>query len=112
VVRLRRHAESNGDLTESEVLQFRHVASALEFAWQSAFGTTVFNWSCLMNLAFRANPPDPHVHWWLVPRGDQVVDFAGVGFEHPESVQSCPRVAAVWKVLHAIPGELARNLVL
>jgi diadenosine tetraphosphate (Ap4A) HIT family hydrolase len=115
VVRLRRHAESIGDLADSEMLQFRHVASALELAERSAFGATMFNWSCLMNLAFRANPPDPHAHWWLVPRYERAVDFAGLRFEDPEFASPYDP-ARSWRpsasVLQAIAGELTRNLAL
>jgi diadenosine tetraphosphate (Ap4A) HIT family hydrolase len=82
-VRLRRHAESVRDLSDAEVLNFRSVASALERAERAAFGATMFNWSYLMNLAYRASPPDPHVHWWLVPRYDHAVIFAGAHFEDP-----------------------------
>jgi hypothetical protein len=41
-----------------------------------------------VNVAYRNNPPNPHVHWWLVPRyAQQVVIHAGTSedphFGHP-----------------------------
>lgn len=113
VIRLRRHAESVGELTDDEMLEFRDVALALERAERAAFGTTMFNWSCLMNLAFQVNPPDPHVHWWLVPRYDRVVDFAGARFEDPQ-FGSPYDPTRFWRppgdVLQAIAAELGRHL--
>lgn len=41
----------------------------------------MFNWSCLMNFAYRNDPPDPQVHWHFRPRYKHPVDFAGEKFE-------------------------------
>ena len=111
VVRLRRHTESIAELTDAEMLEFRNVAADLEQAERAAFGATMFNWSCLMNLAYRANPPDPHVHWWLVPRYDHPVEFADARFEDPEF--GSPYDPARWwqapKPVHQAMAEVLRR---
>ena len=69
-------------LTDEEWLDFSHnVVQPLENAIKKAFGAELFNWSCLMNLAYQNTPPDPHVHWHVKPRYRNPVEFAGITFE-------------------------------
>ena len=68
VIHLKRHTGDLADLTKDEVLEFLDVVKALEEALRSTFGATMFNWSCYINFAYRENHPNPHVHWWAVPR--------------------------------------------
>jgi len=44
----------------------------------------MFNWTCLMNGAYKNNPPDPHVHWHARPRYSKPVVFEGIEFEDKE----------------------------
>jgi hypothetical protein len=37
-----------------------------------------------MNHAYRENPPDPHIHWWAVPRYDHQVHIDDWVFEDPQ----------------------------
>jgi diadenosine tetraphosphate (Ap4A) HIT family hydrolase len=67
-------------LTSEEWLDFQNVVNDFEQALRSAFGAELFNWSCLMNVAFQNDPPDPHVHWHVRPRYRQPVVFAGLQF--------------------------------
>jgi diadenosine tetraphosphate (Ap4A) HIT family hydrolase len=83
VVHLKRHAGDLADLTEEEWTDFLNVVKRVEKALKSAFNATMFNWSCYMNHAFRESTPDPHVHWWAVPRYAQAVRFGGRTFEDP-----------------------------
>lgn len=65
-------------LTSEEWLDFsENVVKTFESAVRSAFGAELFNWSCLMNLAYQNNPPDPHVHWHVKPRYRNPVEFNG-----------------------------------
>jgi diadenosine tetraphosphate (Ap4A) HIT family hydrolase len=102
IARTRRHVESVGDLTDAEVLELRDLMRRMEDAARRAFGATMFNWSCDMNLSYRNNPPDPHVHWWMVPRYAVPVDFGGVRFEDPQFASPYPhdRWLEVDKDLH------------
>jgi diadenosine tetraphosphate (Ap4A) HIT family hydrolase len=83
VVSLQRHAGDLADLTEIELVEFLDVLRKLEAAVRSAFGAPMFNWSCYMNHAYRETIPDPHVHWWAVPRYDRNVEYEGQTFEDP-----------------------------
>lgn len=81
VIHLKRHAGDLADLNDRELLEFLSVIKTVETSIKSAFEATMFNWSCYMNLSYRESPPDPHVHWWAVPRYNHKVEFDGQIFE-------------------------------
>ena len=83
VIHLKRHAGDLADLTESELLEFLAIVKKIETSLKLAFGTTMFNWGCYMNLSYQENPPNPHIHWWAVPRYENKVEFEGLVFEDP-----------------------------
>jgi diadenosine tetraphosphate (Ap4A) HIT family hydrolase len=68
VVNLKRHCGDISDLQPDEVLDWLNNVILIEKALRKAFNATLFNWSCLMNLSYREYPPNPHIHWWVVPR--------------------------------------------
>jgi diadenosine tetraphosphate (Ap4A) HIT family hydrolase len=67
-VTLTEHQASLGDLTDEQWQDLQVVIRKYESACRQAFGATVFNWVCLMNDAFKEQPPTPHVHWKVRPR--------------------------------------------
>ncbi len=69
------------NLTADQWNDFSQVVKQLESACKKAFGATMFNWTCLMNHAYRNDPPNPHVHWHVRPRYNKPVTFAGELFE-------------------------------
>jgi len=81
VVSTRRHVGDLAFLTRDEIIEFFHIIGALEEALRRAFGATMFNWSCYMNNAHQETPPNPHVHWWAVPRYDHVIKYNGYLFD-------------------------------
>lgn len=83
VIHLKRHTGDLADLTEAELLEFLNIIRKVEGSVKAAFGAAMFNWSCYMNHAYRERPPDPHVHWWAVPRYGHKVEFGGLVFEDP-----------------------------
>ena len=83
VIHLKRHTADLASLTKEEMLEFLDVIKGLESALRSAFGATMFNWSCYMNHAYQDIPPDPHVHWWAVPRFNHPVRIGDMIFEDP-----------------------------
>jgi diadenosine tetraphosphate (Ap4A) HIT family hydrolase len=83
VIHLKRHAGDLANLTEAELLEFLDMIRNVEVSVKATFGAAMFNWSCYMNHAYRESPPDPHVHWWAVPRYDHNVEFGGLVFEDP-----------------------------
>ena len=58
------------------------LIKAYEKALQTAFRTTNFNWTCLMNASYKPknaeNPDNLHFHCW--PRYRDPVEFAGETF--------------------------------
>ena len=83
VIHLKRHTGDLANLTDEELLEFLQVVRNVEASITSAFGATMFNWSCYMNHAYRESPPDPHIHWWAVPRYSHTVGFHDLHFEDP-----------------------------
>jgi diadenosine tetraphosphate (Ap4A) HIT family hydrolase len=83
VIHLKRHAGDLADLTPDEGLEFWDIVKRVETALRSAFDATLFNWSCYMNHAFRNAAPNPHIHWWAVPRYNHPVEIGGLVFEDP-----------------------------
>lgn len=84
VVHLKRHTGDLANLTPEEVVDWLGMVKTLEAALRMAFGATLFNWACYMNLAYRAQSPDPHVHWWAVPRYSHAVEIDSFKFEDPD----------------------------
>jgi diadenosine tetraphosphate (Ap4A) HIT family hydrolase len=82
-VATKRHVGDLAELSPEEVIDFLEVVRQLENAIKQSFGATMFNWSCHMNLAYRNDPPNPHVHWWLVPRYAQQAVLPAGTFEDP-----------------------------
>lgn len=65
-------------LSKEEWGDFReNVVIKLENVMKKAFGATMFNWSCLMNNAFKKKNPEPHVHFHFRPRYKNPVNFKG-----------------------------------
>ena len=84
LVDLKRHAGSIPELTSEEWIDLHHIIGKLENALTRAFHPTLFNWTCLMNHAFREKPYNPHVHWHLKSRYEKTVSFAGHEFQDKE----------------------------
>lgn len=75
-----KHRPSLESLSNEEWTDFIGIVKKIEKVYKKAFGADLVNWSCLMNNAYQNNPPDPHVHWHVVPRYSQVKNFAGDTF--------------------------------
>lgn len=71
-------------LTDEEWLDFARLVKRIEEGFKKAFGATMFNWTCLMNDAYKSPRPHPEVHWHLRPRYAKPVKFAGIKFEDNE----------------------------
>jgi len=109
VIALKRHAGDLADLTSEEVLDFWDVIRRVEQALRRAFDTTLFNWSCYMNLAYRENSPTPHVHWWAVPRYNHPVTIGGTVFEDPQF--GSPYDHSCWQeITPEIRAELVKRI--
>lgn len=83
-VTLRTHKGSLSELNDQEWADFRQVVQTLEKAYKQAFGATPLNWGCYMNLAFRTEPNNPHVHWHIYPRYKVAPVINGITFDDPQ----------------------------
>lgn len=70
------------DLTENEQKDFFLLIKKLEFFYKEEFNATMFNYSCLMNNAYRDNEP-PHVHFHFRPRYKNPITVLGQEFKDP-----------------------------
>lgn len=84
VVNLKRHAGDLADLRQEELVDWLEGVKKVETALRSAFKAKMFNWSCYMNFAYREDPPNPHIHWWAVPRYDHGVVLNDLVFTDPD----------------------------
>ena len=84
ILHLKRHGGDVSETTPEELLEWLNIVRVLEKALQMAFDATMFNWSCYMNHSYRDNPPEPHIHWWAVPRYNHQVQIDNWVFEDTE----------------------------
>jgi len=83
-VTLKRHCGDLAELKSEEWNELFGLIGKLEKSVRKAFGADLFNWTCLMNLAYQNNPPNPHIHWHFRPRYGRPVKFARLTFTDPE----------------------------
>jgi diadenosine tetraphosphate (Ap4A) HIT family hydrolase len=76
-------AKFMSEITTEEWLDFGRIVKVLESAYQKCFKTTMFNWTCLMNDAYKKNPPTPWVHWHFRPRYNHEVKVDEKLFDDP-----------------------------
>ena len=72
--------ESLSDLTSEEWEELGKLEKELERVCKKLFNTTMFNFSCLMNNAYRDNER-PHVHFWFFPRYKNELKLFGKVFK-------------------------------
>lgn len=84
VVQLKRHCRDFTELKKEELLDFLKVVKKLEKAIRKSFNPQLFNWSCLMNNAFKFKKPNPYIHFHVRPRYKREIEFAGLTFKDQE----------------------------
>jgi diadenosine tetraphosphate (Ap4A) HIT family hydrolase len=112
-VNLKQHKGDLAELSEPEWLDFSTLVKELETAIGVAFNPDLYNWTCLMNNAFRSSPAKPHVHWSVVPRYSKSVNFSGMEFADPQfghhyDTQHSLEVSG--EVMQAIKAEIKKHL--
>lgn len=70
------------DLTEDEQLDFFILIKKLESFYKEKIGATMFNYSCLMNNAYR-DGENPQVHFHFRPRYEKSIMVLGQEFSDP-----------------------------
>ena len=102
------------NLTSNEWTDFHtNIVKKLEPAFKKAFNATMFNWTCLMNNAYKSKNPKPQVHWHFRPRYRNNVKFAGEQFKDLEFAHhyNRERKKIVSKdILKKISGEIKKYL--
>lgn len=82
VIKTKEPRSSLPDITEEEQKDFFLLIKKLESFYKEVVGATMFNYSCLMNDAYRDNET-PHVHFHLRPRYKNPVTILGNTFMDP-----------------------------
>jgi diadenosine tetraphosphate (Ap4A) HIT family hydrolase len=83
VVALKRQEKELSGLNMDEWSDLSLIVKNMELSVKKAFQATMFNWGCLMNSAYRDDPPTPHLHWHFIPRYQNPVHFMNKTFYDP-----------------------------
>lgn len=85
VILLKRNCGELSSLTFKEWSDFsENIVKKMEIVLKKSFNSTMFNWTCLMNDAYKDKYPKPQVHWHFRPRYKSKVTFEGEIFEDSE----------------------------
>lgn len=84
IIELNNHKRSLSQISQEEWNDLGDMVKYLEGAIKEAFKADMFNWACLMNDAYKAKTPNPHVHWHVRPRYKNPVEFAGKTYTDPD----------------------------
>lgn len=84
IVVLKRNCGDLADLKKEEITELFEIIKKLEKAIKKAFKAEMFNWTCLMNDAYKQTPPNPQVHLHLMPRYRNDINFEGKVFKDQE----------------------------
>lgn len=68
--------QSLSELTDEEWQELGRIEKMLEGINKKLFNSTMFNFCCLMNNAYR-DKETPNVHFWFVPRYENVLEIFG-----------------------------------
>lgn len=68
------HKECLSDMNSEEWIELGKIEKELERVCKKLFNTTMFNFSCLMNNAYKDNEK-PHVHFQFIPRYKEEVNI-------------------------------------
>ena len=84
IIALKRHCEDLAELNEEEWNDFAELVKKFESALKKSFNDTMFNWTCLMNDAYKEKVPHPYVHWHVRPRYNHKVKLDNLVFQDSE----------------------------
>jgi diadenosine tetraphosphate (Ap4A) HIT family hydrolase len=83
VVVLKRPCGALSETTPEEALNLFEIIKKYEAMFKKEYGAIMFNYTCLMNDAYKNIPPDPQVHWHFRPRYNKAVIFKDIEFLDP-----------------------------
>ena len=80
IVVCRSHVESITALSAEQWMSLHAVMTAAETMLCGVLGASMCNWSCLLNDAYKSDPPVPHVHFHCRPRYARPLRIGGEAF--------------------------------
>lgn len=113
VIDIKRPCGSLSELTSKEWLDFEIIVKKLESLFKKAFDATMFNWTCLMNNAYKKDVFNPKVHWHLRPRYSHPVIIDKITFLDPNFAHHYDRTKREIfsdKILKLILEKLKKHL--
>lgn len=78
------HCESLSNLNAEQWTSLKVIINSLEKMLKCELGATMFNWSCLMNDAYKSDYPKPHLHFHMRPRYAKSVTINGHEYKDDE----------------------------
>lgn len=105
IVSLKRHAGSISELAPEEWLELKEIINRIEGALKGLFNATAFNWTALMNDAYKAVSPQPHVHFHVWPRYREATDIHGELFNDPNFTHHYDKTAE-----HKVSKEMLQTI--
>jgi len=82
IIKVKEERQTLPELTREEQEDFFKLIGKLETFYKEKIGATMFNYSCLMNFAYRDNRT-PHVHFHFRPRYKTPITILGQEFSDP-----------------------------
>ena len=84
LILLKRECEHLSGLEKVEINDFFEITRKIENVFKNKFQATMFNWTCLMNNAYKKDSVEkPQVHWHCRPRYKNAVYFSEKTFVDP-----------------------------
>ena len=110
-------SKKNQKAVKSWVVKMKgEVVKKLENLFKETFNATMFNWSCLMNDAFKDSSPKPQVHWHFRPRYENPVEIGGHVFKDSNFghhyLRGADEKIVSKEILKAINDKLQENLII
>ena len=111
-VKLKRPCKNLSELSPEEWLDFGIIVKKFEFLLGKTFGATMFNWTCMMNNAYK-NEYAAQVHWHVRPRyadkvslGDSIFNDPNFGHHYIREVKNF----ASDKFVNLVAEKLKKNI--
>lgn len=77
IVISKRHCDNLSNLDNDEWFDLKNIINITEKMCKDVFSADLCNWSCLMNDAYKENPPIAHLHIHIRPRHKKTFRFGG-----------------------------------
>jgi diadenosine tetraphosphate (Ap4A) HIT family hydrolase len=106
VIELKRKCGNLSELNNKEWVDFSELVKRLETAMKKAFNANMFNWTCLMNDAYKQPKLNPQVHWHFRPRYKDKIVIEGITFEDKEFAHHYDNKAKL-----DVPDNIKENII-